>query len=730
MKDAQTDYSLRDLVQHRNQRNMPSIIVTVDQIYSTYSGVDNPEKVRNFIKDAYNKWGAEYFLLAGKASIVPSRTFYHEWGNSESDYYYAALNGTFFNSTTQRWGDHPHPEVPIEPTVAVGRVPVTEVGQMANFVYKVLTYETSSLGEAYHKKAAIWTTDEGGVGQFVTTGQHPDWNHLFHAPGVTVDQVNNVNSHAWAIPKMSSGEYGYFLSGGHGWEDNSSTLTSADMDALSNGPNFFFYTSISCFSGKYNVNNSFSERILAGNRNGGAFAAMLNSESGMPGEIVDIQGSMFYQYFSQGHKRLGPLLNAMRKDLASGRIRGDQSFSHPTVRWTIYGYTLFGDPATPWRIDSDIDSNIPAIIKNQRPQWDFITTNQGWESMNNLTSTGIAGAYNLRIEGGDPQLLSPANLSINADSTKYVHIIMKNNTNDNSAQLFWSSNLSGISEANSLRFDIEPNSGFVQYILPLGQITSWAGVINRLRLDPVNSAHSGSVEIRSIALLNHGLQFNSDFVISAKHTGLKIGPELNSINTGANIVQLDISNHESTVWNLQNAGAGAVYIVNSTSGKVLDVEQFSMENGGNIHQWDLGDGTSNVNQKWIIDELADGTHRIMAANSNKVIEVDGDANSTSGTNLHQWEWRDWNRQKWHFTIPEIPTIEEPVPIFVQNLNSKAHWSIFDAQGAFVNRVYGSFGDAKNSIPQSRPVGIYYIKQLGNNYPPLAFVHSNTLFPEN
>jgi hypothetical protein len=714
MKEAQTDYSLRDLVQHRNMRNMPSTIVTVNQIMVNYAGRDSAEKVRNFIKDANNKWGAEYFLLAGKASIVPSRTFYHEWGNSESDYYYAALNGTFFNSTTHRWGDHPHHEVPTEPTVAVGRVPVTDIAQMSNFVYKVITYETSELSSSYHKRAAIWTTDEWGVGQFVTTGQHPDWNHLFHAPGVTVHQANNVNSHSWALPKMSSGEYGYFLSGGHGWEDNSSTLTSADMDALSNGPNFFFYTSISCFSGKYNVENSFSERILAGNRNGGAFAAMLNSESGMAGEIVDIQGSMFYQYFSQGHERLGPLLNAMRRDLASGRIRSDQSFSHPTVRWTIYGYTLFGDPATPWRIDSSLDSDVPAIVKNHLPQWDFATTNQGWESMNNMTVTGIEGAYQLRIDVGDPQLLSPANLSITADSIKYAHIIMKNNTSDSSAQLFWSSNVSGISEDNSLRFAIEPNSDFVQYVLPLHPVNSWTGVINSLRLDPVNTAQSGSVEIRSIALLNHGLRFNTDFVILAKHTQQNLATFNNQTENGANIIQSNQSGQDQSIWALESAGEGAVYIVHNESKKVLDVAQFSVEDGGNIHLWEKGDGIDNVNQKWIINELADGTHRIMAVNSHKVIEVDGDANSASGTNVQQWGWREWNRQKWIFETPQIPVVEEPVPVLVQSQDNDSDWRVYDVQGRFVVQFHGRIMDAKHHISNSRPGGVYLMTHSGNN----------------
>jgi len=40
-------------------------VVTTEAIYLTFSGRDNPEKIRNFIKEAYSNWGTTHVLLGG-----------------------------------------------------------------------------------------------------------------------------------------------------------------------------------------------------------------------------------------------------------------------------------------------------------------------------------------------------------------------------------------------------------------------------------------------------------------------------------------------------------------------------------------------------------------------------------------------------------------------------------------------------------------------------------------
>ena len=58
-------HSLQKLVNHKNKNGILTTIATLESIYRTYPGVDKPEKIKYFIKDAIEKWGITYVLLVG-----------------------------------------------------------------------------------------------------------------------------------------------------------------------------------------------------------------------------------------------------------------------------------------------------------------------------------------------------------------------------------------------------------------------------------------------------------------------------------------------------------------------------------------------------------------------------------------------------------------------------------------------------------------------------------------
>jgi hypothetical protein len=343
--------------------------------------------------------------------------------------------------------------------------------------------------------------------------------------------------------------------------------------------------------------------------------------------------------------------------------------------------------------------------------WSFANNSSGgWDEMDNLTMLTAESAVQLQIEANDPKLMSPDNLCIPADSMGYVHIVMKNNTSDNQAQIFWSNDIGGISEDNSYTFPIESQSQFVHYVIPVHQKASWTGEINRVRLDPVNSAQNGSVEIRSIGILNHDLLSNQEYVVLASHTGKTISLAQNEMNNGINIVQWDYLASTSQQWSLSFSNEGYYYISNKYSSKYMDVEATSTEVGGNIHQWELSEAN---NQKWIITKLADGNYGIKSVHSGLALEVDGDPNSANGTNIQQQEWKEWGRQKWKFQLPENAYVEEPV-LALNSANGlvESIWMIYDVQGQFVDRQKGSFENVRNSFASSTGVGVFYLKEHG------------------
>jgi hypothetical protein len=73
-------------------------VITLNEINKHYSGSDEQERIRNFLKCAYLTWHLKYVILAGSADLIPSRkvAFESEGGHAvTTDRYYTCLEGTW-----------------------------------------------------------------------------------------------------------------------------------------------------------------------------------------------------------------------------------------------------------------------------------------------------------------------------------------------------------------------------------------------------------------------------------------------------------------------------------------------------------------------------------------------------------------------------------------------------------------------------------------------------------
>jgi len=70
--------SLQPLVKHKNSYGMQTNLVSLDYVYARiWYGHDNAEKVKLFIKDAYEECGIKYVMLVG--GIKKQFAFYEDW---------------------------------------------------------------------------------------------------------------------------------------------------------------------------------------------------------------------------------------------------------------------------------------------------------------------------------------------------------------------------------------------------------------------------------------------------------------------------------------------------------------------------------------------------------------------------------------------------------------------------------------------------------------------------
>lgn len=164
---------------HKERHGIRTIIVTLDEIYNGYyfkcKGRDDAEKIKYFIKDAYDKWSIKYVLLVGgrKPGLLeqwhmPVRYVHlDDRSNWEarylSDLYFADIydaNGNFSSWDTNgngiygEWKGSGAEDAPIDlvPDVYVGRWAARNAFEVEAIVSKTIEYENNAYGKPWFKR--------------------------------------------------------------------------------------------------------------------------------------------------------------------------------------------------------------------------------------------------------------------------------------------------------------------------------------------------------------------------------------------------------------------------------------------------------------------------------------------------------------------------------------------------------------------------------------------------
>lgn len=187
---------LQRLIDHKNSYGMSTYLKTTEDIYQEYPGVDKPEQIKYFIKDAIETFDITYVMLVGglksplwatprddknqgtKDWLVPVRyTNVREMGSVYdpgfiSDLYFADIYDSAFNFSSwdkdrnglsdgvfALWGVFGGTKdvMDLYPDVYVGRLACRNKMELGYMIDKIITYETSTSGSE-------WFTRIIGVG--------------------------------------------------------------------------------------------------------------------------------------------------------------------------------------------------------------------------------------------------------------------------------------------------------------------------------------------------------------------------------------------------------------------------------------------------------------------------------------------------------------------------------------------------------------------------------------
>ena len=388
--------SWQTLVDHKQSRNISAITVSTEWIYANYDGVrpdgtsDNQTKIRNFIRDAYANYGTEYVLLGGDADgedlgneseppVVPCRGFFHEaYGlvSIDADYcipsdlYYACLDGSFDYNANGVYGEENDGEfggeVDLYAEVYVGRAPVDNTTELANFVRKTIAYENKNgacLENVYLLGEDLgWEVTAKEYMEEVHNGSS-NWEYT------TVGFANSPHSDAFTVTTLydadavwdkndliSQIENGIHIINhlGHSNVNKNMKMEIIDVDNLTNTASFIHYSQ-GCYNGSFDNRLSdyegkvyidtdcIAEHMVT--EAYGAVATISNSRYGW-GNGTNTNGPSQYfnrQFWDAVLEEQIYNLGKANQDSKEDNI-GFINYSYN--RWCYYEINLLGDPET------------------------------------------------------------------------------------------------------------------------------------------------------------------------------------------------------------------------------------------------------------------------------------------------------------------------------------------------------------------------------------------------
>lgn len=135
------------LADWKTKKGIKTRIQLVEEITAAYPGADTPEKIRNYLKEAYRSYGDNLFvLLGGHTNVIPERMVEgsHENKWNPSDLYYATVEGTWNADNDHLFGEGSIDNIDYTYAFYLGRAPVENPAQAQAFVNKVISYEKAS----------------------------------------------------------------------------------------------------------------------------------------------------------------------------------------------------------------------------------------------------------------------------------------------------------------------------------------------------------------------------------------------------------------------------------------------------------------------------------------------------------------------------------------------------------------------------------------------------------
>lgn len=344
-----------EYVMWRNSEGVDTGVFTTNDIYAEYEGVDNADKVRNFIIDAYQSWaeGAitlEYVILGGDDEIVPERGARGQVGQTTdnrmpTDIYFSNLDGDWNANGNNVYGEVTD-NVDMIPEVHIGRFPAETLNEFNNMFRKTRHYVENNdytnnialmIGENLNWNPLTW----GGDYKDDVALHIPDTYHI----STLYQRDGNYNGTiVWDAINSGANVMNHM---GHANESTLMGQAINTVNSLQNDKYGFLYTQ-GCYPAAFDQRTSGDGESIGEHfaiASSALFAFIGNTRYGWyaPGSING--ASQFYDrdffigMYDEGQTELGKALTYSRLANLNAALASD------VMRWCYYEVVLFGDPS-------------------------------------------------------------------------------------------------------------------------------------------------------------------------------------------------------------------------------------------------------------------------------------------------------------------------------------------------------------------------------------------------
>ncbi len=349
--DATTDPGVNELIAQRELKGLSCKVTSIEEVLSVYSGRDDPDKLRAYIKDAYNNWGIQFVTLGGDVGIIPLETQSASNGGSSkdipTDLPYQCIDQT-------EWSDD------WEAEVFIGRISADNETEFSNQVFKILAYERDQLSESY-------MTTGLSLGEKLDNSTYGKDAMVelqgFFSSDWTFDGLYDEDddwSKTQLIEMINTSAYSNIDHLGHSSPTYTMKLSNGVENDLTN-TKFNFTKSQGCDPGAFDK-DCIAERFTTSTRTG-MFAVVFNARSGWysPGNPTGGSSHKLHQSFWKA---------CWEEDMDYFSEFNEYSHRmHDNLEWDILESNLFGDAATPFR-GKEVPPFVQVLSPNGGDRWE------------------------------------------------------------------------------------------------------------------------------------------------------------------------------------------------------------------------------------------------------------------------------------------------------------------------------------------------------------------------